>query len=158
MKLQLKTLEDTDRLAKIFAKQIADSGAFVCLYGEIGAGKTTFTKSVAKYLNIKETVTSPSFVILNEYHSGILPVYHFDLYRLESEGVKTIAAELEEYSYGRVLTLIEWAQFSNVELPQQRMEINITYGDDTERTFEFKSISDKYVEKIKAIENEYINN
>ena len=158
MKLEINNLKDTEKLAKIFANKIKETGAFVCLYGEIGAGKTTFTKYVAEYLQIKETVTSPSFVILNEYHSGIIPVYHFDLYRLELEGVKSIAAELEEYSEGKILTLVEWAQYSNIELPNDRLEINIEYGDDSQRTFEFLAKSNKFEKLVKDIENEYSNN
>ena len=157
MKLTLKNTDDTDKLAEIFVKNILPDGAFVCLYGEIGVGKTTFTKSVAKYLNVTENVTSPSFVILNEYHSGILPLYHFDLYRLEKEGVKTIAQELDEYSNGKVLTFVEWAEYSNVELPDQRIEMFLDYAQNEERTAEFVSVSDKYTNILKEVEREYTN-
>ena len=93
-----KTLDDTKELAQKFAHIIEDDGCFINLYGEIGAGKTAFVKEVASAIGITEKVTSPSFVILNEYHSAKIPVYHFDLYRLENEGVKTIFDELREYS------------------------------------------------------------
>ena len=92
-----KTLDDTKELAYRFAKLIENDGCFINLYGEIGAGKTAFVKKVADAIGITEKVTSPSFVILNEYHSAKIPVYHFDLYRLENEGVKTIFDELQEY-------------------------------------------------------------
>ncbi len=157
MKINLKNTNDTDKLAKVFAEKIATVGAFVCLYGDIGVGKTTFTKSVAKYIGVTENVTSPSFVILNEYHSGVLPLYHFDLYRLETEGVKTIAQELDEYSGGGVLTFVEWAEFSNIELPQDRIEIYFTYVDDEKRDVEFKTSSNKFKPILKEIENEYTN-
>ena len=111
-----KTLDDTKELAEKFAKLITN-GCFISLYGEIGAGKTAFVKLVADALEVKEKVTSPSFVILNEYHSGRLPVYHFDLYRLENEGVKTILDELREYSEGKQVTFVEWAEFSDGEIP-----------------------------------------
>ena len=74
------TLDDTKDLAQRFAKLI-QNGCFINLYGEIGAGKTAFVKLVADALDVKERVTSPSFVILNEYHTGSIPIYHFDLYR-----------------------------------------------------------------------------
>ena len=93
-----KTLEDTKELAKSFAALIKD-GCFVNLYGEIGAGKTAFVKLVADALDVKEKVTSPSFVILNEYHTGSIPIYHFDLYRLENEGI--IISE-REYLDGKI--------------------------------------------------------
>ncbi|MEE3349547.1 MAG: tRNA (adenosine(37)-N6)-threonylcarbamoyltransferase complex ATPase subunit type 1 TsaE [Candidatus Gastranaerophilaceae bacterium] len=133
-----KTIDDTRKLAKRFAKLVTN-GCFVNLYGEIGAGKTAFVKLVADALNIKEKVTSPSFVILNEYHSGIIPVYHFDLYRLENEGIKTILDELREYSDGKKLTFVEWAEFSQNEIPFRHIKINVTYNDDDSRLYAFES-------------------
>ncbi|MGN0005118.1 MAG: tRNA (adenosine(37)-N6)-threonylcarbamoyltransferase complex ATPase subunit type 1 TsaE [Candidatus Gastranaerophilaceae bacterium] len=137
------SLNDTEVLAEKFAKIVEKSGAFVCLHGDIGAGKTAFTKLVCKYLDVKQKVTSPSFVILNEYKSGKIPVYHFDLYRLENEGVSTISDELEEYSQGRILTMVEWAEFSpDTELPFDRVIVKISYLSDTERVFEFSAIGE----------------
>ncbi len=136
-------LEDTDKLAQKFAKLVEKDGCFVCLFGDIGAGKTAFVKRVAKHLDVKEKVTSPSFVILNEYHDGKIPIFHFDLYRLENEGVKTILDELEEYSHGRCLTFAEWAEFSQGEIPLDRMEIQIDYMDETERSFTFSAFGSK---------------
>ncbi len=139
-----ESLEDTEKVAEEFAKVVENSGAFVCLHGDIGAGKTAFTKLVCKHLDVKQKVTSPSFVILNEYKSGKLPVYHFDLYRLENEGVSTISDELEEYSEGKVLTMVEWAEFSpDTELPFDRVIVKISYLSDTERVFEFSAIGEK---------------
>lgn len=153
-------LEDTEKVARLFAETIDQTGAFVCLHGDIGAGKTAFTKLVCKYLDVKQRVTSPSFVILNEYKSGKIPVYHFDLYRLESEGVATISDELEEYSEGKILTMVEWAEFSpDTELPFDRLIVNITYLSDTEREMTFDAIgekSEKILEKM-AQNNENIN-
>ena len=153
-------LEDTEKVARLFAETIEQTGAFVCLHGDIGAGKTAFTKLVCKYLDVKQRVTSPSFVILNEYKSGKIPVYHFDLYRLESEGVATISDELEEYSEGKILTMVEWAEFSpDTELPFDRLIVNITYLSDTEREMTFDAIvekSEKILEKM-AQNNENIN-
>lgn len=153
-------LEDTEKVARLFAETIEQTGAFVCLHGDIGAGKTAFTKLVCKYLDVKQRVTSPSFVILNEYKSGKIPVYHFDLYRLESEGVATISDELEEYSEGKILTMVEWAEFSpDTELPFDRLVVNITYLSDTEREMTFDAIgekSEKILEKM-AQNNENIN-
>ena len=138
-----KTLEDTKKLAEKFAALVKDKGCFVNLYGEIGAGKTAFVRLVAESLGVKEKVTSPSFVILNEYHSASIPVYHFDLYRLEHVGISTITDELREYSEGKKITFVEWAEFSQGELPFERIEINVTYDDDDSRNYEFKSVGDK---------------
>ena len=143
------TLDDTKELAQKFAKLITN-GCFISLYGEIGAGKTAFVKLVADALEVKEKVTSPSFVILNEYHSGILPVYHFDLYRLENEGVKTILDELREYSEGKQVTFVEWAEFSQDEIPFAHIKINVTYGDNDERNYAFEGFG---CDSIKIIED-----
>lgn len=133
-----KTIDDTKILAKKFA-ELAKDGCFVSLYGDIGAGKTAFVRLVAEALGIKEKVTSPSFTILNEYHTGKIPVYHFDLYRLENAGIKTITDELREYSEGKQLTFVEWAEFSQGEVPFDRIDINVTYDDDDNRCYTFKA-------------------
>ena len=146
-RFKCKSLDDTKKLAYKFAKLVENDGCFVNLFGEIGAGKTAFVKLVAEALGIKEKVTSPSFVILNEYHSGKLPVYHFDLYRLENEGVKTILDELREYSEGKQVTFVEWAEFSQDEIPFKHLKINVTYQDDDARVYSFES-DDKDIIKI----------
>ena len=147
------TIEDTKTLAEKFAKLVSAQGAFVNLYGEIGAGKTAFARLVAEAIGVKEKVTSPSFVILNEYHSAIIPIYHFDLYRLENVGIKTITDELREYSDGKKLTFVEWAEFSQGELPFDRIEVNVTYDDDDSRMYTFKSIGQKNDYIIEGLKN-----
>lgn len=147
-----KTLDDTKNLAYKFAKLI-ENGVFVSLYGEIGAGKTAFVKFVGEALEVKEKVTSPSFVILNEYHSGKLPMYHFDLYRLENEGVHTILDELREYSEGKQVTFVEWAEFSQDEIPFNHIKINVTYTEDDERKYSFEAFgydNIKIIEELKS--------
>ncbi len=151
MKFICKDINDTEKLAKKLADEIFDKGAFISLVGNVGSGKTTFTKLVCKYLNIKEKVTSPSFVILNEYKSGKLPVYHFDLYRLEKEGIKTIINELEEYSEGKIATFVEWAEFSQDTLPFDRINIDINYISDTEREFILSSSGEKSKNILKRL-------
>ena len=147
LKKVCKNLGDTKKLAQKFAKLIEKDGCFVSLYGEIGAGKTAFVKEVAAAIGITEKVTSPSFVILNEYHSAKIPMYHFDLYRLENEGIKTIFDELQEYSEGRQITFVEWAEFSQNQIPFDHIKINVTYSDDDSRVYEFEGF-EKNCEKI----------
>ena len=134
------SIEDTKKLAEKFAKITKEKGCFVNMFGDIGAGKTAFVRLVAEALDIKEKVTSPSFTILNEYHTGEIPIYHFDLYRLENVGIKTITDELREYSEGKCLTFVEWAEFSQGEVPFDRIEINVTYDDDDNRCYTFTAI------------------
>ena len=145
------SLEETAQLAEKFARAAKD-GCFVNLFGEIGAGKTAFVRLVAQALEIKEKVTSPSFTILNEYHTGEIPIYHFDLYRLENEGVKTITDELREYSTGKQLTFVEWVEFSQNEIPFDRIEVNVTYDDEDNRCFEFTSIGEGMDKIIEGLE------
>jgi len=129
MEIKTKSLEDTKRLAQHFAKCIDNSGLFVTLTGDIGAGKTQFIRYVLEQLDVKEKITSPSFVILNEYNCSKFPVYHFDLYRLEQNGLKSIVSELREYSREGVLTFIEWAEFAHDEIPDNALKINVEYDD-----------------------------
>lgn len=145
------TLEETNELAKRFADLVVENGAFVSLYGEIGAGKTAFVKLVAQALDVQERVTSPSFVILNEYHSAKIPIYHFDLYRLENEGVKTIIDELREYSEGKLLTFVEWAEFSQDEIPFNHIKINVTYEDDDARKYSFEAFGENNIAVIEGL-------
>lgn len=146
------TLEDTKKLAYKFAK-FAENGCFVSLYGEIGAGKTAFVKLVAEALDVKEKVTSPSFVILNEYHTARIPIYHFDLYRLENEGIKTILDELREYSEGKKLTFVEWAEFSQDEIPFNHIKIKVTYEDDESRKYSFEAYGEENYKIIEGLNN-----
>ena len=79
MKIKVTSLDKTKALAQAFAKTLTPKGLFVTLTGDIGAGKTQFIRYVLEYLNVDKKVTSPSFVILNEYNSSLCPIYHFDL-------------------------------------------------------------------------------
>ena len=156
MKFEVKNLEETAKLANIFASLVKESGVFLCLYGDIGVGKTAFTKAFLKSIGVKGAVTSPSFVIMNEYKGPHLPVYHFDLYRLEREGVSSIVEELAEYSKEKVITFVEWADFGEYELPNDRLDLIISYNfnaGEEARTFEFRAQDAKYneiIEKLKA--------
>lgn len=154
-KIISESLEDTDNIAKAFVEALSGKGILFCLYGDIGAGKTTLTKSIGKYLGINQKITSPSFVILNEYHTGLLDLYHFDLYRLENEGLDTILDEIREYTEDeKSLAIVEWAQFSSGELPDDRVELEIKYLENEKREFCFSGFGKKnikVVEKLKEL-------
>lgn len=159
MKFKTSNIEETKKLAEIFAKCLPKDGAFVSLFGDIGAGKTAFARCVFKALGVKEKVTSPSFVILNEYKGAIFPIYHFDLYRLENEGLETIKEELREYSKAEVLTFVEWADFAMGELPYNRLNIKVSYNEnfDDTRFYEFEFVGAEYKELVKKIHKEAQN-
>ena len=148
-------LSDTKMFAKKLSQVVDPSGILICLYGDIGSGKTTFIKYLAKNLGIEQKVTSPSFVILNEYHSDKMSLYHFDLYRLEQEGVDTILDELSEYTEKEnSVTAVEWAEFSADSLPEERLDIEIKYIGETKREFSIKAYGEKnirIVEKFKSL-------
>ena len=141
MKFKVKSLDETKKLAQAFSKSLNENGLFVTLTGDIGAGKTQFIRYVLEFLNVDEKITSPSFVILNEYKSEKFPIYHFDLYRLEEKGLKSIVSELREYSKNKMLTFIEWAEFAHDEIPQEALKINVEYDENDVdiRTFEFEA-------------------
>lgn len=148
MKIKTKSLNETKNLANNFAKCLSKRGLFVTLTGDIGAGKTQFIRYVLEYLKVDKKVTSPSFVILNEYKCDLFPVYHFDLYRLEQKGLSSIIPELREYSKENMLTFIEWAEFAYDEIPVTSLRINVEYDkDDIDiRWFEFSDINNKNAE------------
>lgn len=148
MKIKTKSLNETKNLALNFAKCLTKRGLFVTLTGDIGAGKTQFIRYVLEYLKVDKKVTSPSFVILNEYKCDLFPVYHFDLYRLEQKGLSSIIPELREYSKENMLTFIEWAEFAYDEIPVSSLRINVEYDkDDIDiRWFEFSDVNNKNAE------------
>ena len=151
MKIITKSLDDTKKLAYNFAKCIPDSGLLVTLTGDIGAGKTQFIRYVLQYLDVTDKITSPSFVILNEYKCSLFPIYRFDLYRLEEKGLKSIISELREYSKKGCLTFIEWAEFAYSEIPDNSLRINVEYdeNDIDIRTCDFSGLEDKFLNNFK---------
>lgn len=159
LKFNINSLNETEQFAKVFANCI-EPGMLVCLYGSIGCGKTTFVQFVAKELGVTEQVTSPSFVIINEYCSGKLPIYHFDLYRLEKEGVNTIISELEEYSSDdSAITFVEWAEFSQNNLLEDRLEITFSYDDDfsDKRFIEINASGNKPDILLERLKENFVN-
>lgn len=151
MKIKVESLEDTKKLAKAFADTLDANGLFVTLTGDIGAGKTQFVRYVLEYLNVSEKITSPSFVILNEYKSSLCPIYHFDLYRLEQKGLESMIDELREYSKTGKLTFIEWAEFGLNEIPNSALKINVEYDEDDLDVRYFSFVSEN------KLNNEFIN-
>lgn len=156
MKFIVKSLEDTKKLANAFYNSLNEKGLFVTLTGDIGAGKTQFVRDVLKFMNVKENVTSPSFVILNEYKTDLMPVYHFDLYRLEHKGLKSVVDELREYSKDGILTFIEWADFAYNEIPSNSLKIHISYDEDdiNTRIFEFSDVAEENGEFLNKFKKE----
>lgn len=116
----------------------ARAGQVFTLTGDLGVGKTVFTQGFARGLGIDEPVNSPTFTIVQEYESGRLPFYHFDVYRIgDVEEMDEIG--FEDYIYGEGISLIEWANLIEEILPQERTEIVIEKN--LEKGFEYRKIT-----------------
>lgn len=151
----MKKILKFDEINKI-AERLADyvkEGDVVALIGDLGTGKTTFTKKFAEALGVKENLKSPTFNYVLEYFSGRLPLYHFDVYRLgEPEEIYEVG--YEDYLNSEGVLLIEWANIIESELPKEYVEIVFKYdGDDTrEVSMEFVGNKEKEKEML-----EYVN-
>ena len=137
MRIESNSAEDTFALGKQCGEKAA-AGQVYCLYGDLGVGKTVFTKGFAAGLGIKEPVSSPTFTILQVYDEGRLPFYHFDVYRIgDIEEMEEIG--YDDYFYGNGICLIEWANLIEEILPEQIIEITIEKN--LEKGFDYRKIT-----------------
>ncbi|MCD7867966.1 MAG: tRNA (adenosine(37)-N6)-threonylcarbamoyltransferase complex ATPase subunit type 1 TsaE [Clostridiales bacterium] len=137
MTIETYTPEETRRAGEEIGKR-AGAGEIFTLDGDLGAGKTVFTQGVAAGLGIREPVNSPTFTILQEYGGGRLPLYHFDVYRIEDiEEMEEIG--YDDYFFGEGICLIEWAGRIWDILPEKRTEIRIDR--DVEKGFDYRRIT-----------------
>ena len=122
----------------------------ICLRGDLGSGKTVFTKGFAKALEVKEEVTSPTFNIIKEYTTGELPLFHMDVYRLDGN-VEDLG--IEEYFTKKGITIIEWADMIPDYLPEERLDIKIKNSseDEDKRIITIKPYGAAYEELCEAI-------
>ena len=137
MLLESKSPEDTFQIGMRLGK-LAEAGDVYTLTGDLGVGKTVFTKGFAKGLGIEESVNSPTFTILQIYEGGRLPLYHFDVYRIGSvEEMEETG--YEEYIMGDGVSLIEWADLIEEILPRKRTRVLIEK--DLEKGFDYRRIT-----------------
>ncbi|HOT21451.1 MAG TPA: tRNA (adenosine(37)-N6)-threonylcarbamoyltransferase complex ATPase subunit type 1 TsaE [Sedimentibacter sp.] len=130
MKIIVNNLKDTEKLGRIIAK-CAEKGTVICLDGELGAGKTSLARFIAKELGVKDYIVSPTFTIIKEYE-GRLPFYHMDVYRIDSED-DMYDLGYDEYIYSEGVTVIEWSKLIEGILPEERINIEIKRINDTKR-------------------------
>lgn len=123
----IKNEEDTREFGHQLAKQLKP-GSVVALFGDLGTGKTTLTKYIGEGLGIKEVITSPTFTIIQEYRNSKIPLYHFDVYRLQGEQ-ELLELGYEDYFYGEGVTVIEWPEKIQNLLPLEMISVHIQYGD-----------------------------
>ncbi len=120
----------------------------ICLNGELGTGKTVFVKGFAGALGIKDPITSPTFNIVKEYLNGELPLYHMDVYRLEDN--KDNIGLTDYFNKGGV-TIIEWADMMEDELPSERLDIEFKFIDENTRVLVLKPYGKDYEDICDAV-------
>ncbi len=120
----------------------------ICLDGDLGSGKTIFTKGFAQALGIDENITSPTFNIIKEYTSGEMPLYHMDVYRLDG---KIDGTGIEDYFKKNGVVIIEWADTIKNYLPEERLDIKIKVIDEDTRLFIFTPHGKVYEEVCDAV-------
>jgi len=120
----------------------------ICLYGDLGSGKTVFSKGFAQALGIDEPVTSPTFNIIKEYTTGEMPLYHMDVYRLDGnvDGV-----DIEDYYSKNGVVIIEWADTIKDYLPEERLDIKFKVIDEDSRMLVFVPHGRVYEDICEAI-------
>lgn len=152
IKFQTQSPAETIKLGEKIAKFLSP-GQIICLSGNLGAGKTTLTKGIAKGLKIDPAlVNSPTFVIMNAYQ-GKLPLYHFDLYRLNQMQEMGLIG-YDEFLYGEGVSLIEWGERLEKLLPKEYLSIQITQASEKVRTFCLEAVGAHYgllLNKIREI-------
>lgn len=140
--------KDTEEIGKKLGKLVRP-GDVLCLVGDLGTGKTTFTKALAKGLEIEDDVTSPTFTIVQEYE-GRIPLYHFDVYRIEDVS-EMEDLPYEEYFYGDGVCVIEWAEMIQEILPKDYMKIQIQYLKDQRRKICFETTNAYYQKLVEEL-------
>ena len=120
----------------------------ICLNGELGSGKTMFTKGIANALGIEETITSPTFTIIKEYESGEMPLYHMDVYRLDRE---TDGVGIEDYYKKGGIVVIEWANTIKHILPKERLDIKFVVTDENKRVLILTPYGKQYEDLCEAV-------
>ena len=138
--------EETGQFAEKLAAHLKP-GAVLTLEGDLGAGKTTFTKGLAKGLGVTKTVNSPTFTIIKEY-KGRLPLYHMDVYRLD-DSFEDLG--FDEYFEGEGVTVVEWAHLIQDQLPEELLSLSIYREGDSTRKIVLKPFGERYSELCKEI-------
>ncbi len=131
--------DDTALVAKRFADKLT-TGCFIAFKGDLGAGKTAFVSALAKALGSREQVSSPTFALMNQYLDGRLPIYHFDLYRIDGQEIYSLGFD-EIFFDESAVKCVEWSErLSSQDMPSKRIEIKILRLDGDNRCFNITPI------------------
>ena len=145
-KITTKSEMETIELAQNFESEKFPN-MVICLEGELGSGKTVFTKGIANALGIEENITSPTFAIIKEY-AGELPLYHMDVYRLDGDISGT---GIEEYFSKDGVVVIEWADTIKQHLPEERLDIKFKIVDENKRVLILTPYGKRYEDLCEAV-------
>lgn len=149
--LIIKTPEDMERLG-FWIGSICYPGIVLAMNGNLGAGKTTLTKGLGKFLGIKKTINSPTFTIMKVYE-GSMPLYHLDVYRIENSSTDF---ELEEYFDFGGVSVVEWADNIADLLPDRTVYLHFVINEVGHRLVEFTSSDTEFLRKLETVAGEYI--
>jgi tRNA threonylcarbamoyladenosine biosynthesis protein TsaE len=150
MRLTSSSVKETLRIGRLLAGKLAP-GDIICLFGELGSGKTVFTKGIAEGLGIaRAKVISPSFVLIRCYSGKSIPLYHFDLYRLKREQ-DILNLGYEAYLYGDGVTVIEWADKLKNITPPEFLKIYFRHLGSAKRRMEFSAFGERYRKLLKGL-------
>jgi tRNA threonylcarbamoyladenosine biosynthesis protein TsaE len=128
---------------------VADVGDLICLWGDLGAGKTHLAKAIGAGLGVTDTITSPSFILMAEYH-GRLPLFHVDPYRL-ARAEDALEGGLLDERQATGLTLVEWPERLGDALPPDRLDVRIEGTGDEPRTIVLEAWSERYQRYLEAV-------
>jgi tRNA threonylcarbamoyladenosine biosynthesis protein TsaE len=149
-------VKETINIGRRIAKNLRP-GDIICLFGELGSGKTVLTKGIAQGLGIqKNKIISPSFILIRIHTQGRLPLYHFDLYRLKAPP-DILGLGYEEYLYDRGVTVIEWADRLKYLAPKEFFKIELFLKPDAQRLLKFTPIGNRYKELLSKFKKIYLN-
>ncbi|MBM7646583.1 tRNA threonylcarbamoyladenosine biosynthesis protein TsaE [Scopulibacillus daqui] len=144
-----QTPDETMALAEKLAEHLTP-GDVLTLSGDLGAGKTTFTKGIAKGLGIKDVINSPTFTIIKEYHGGKMPLYHMDVYRINSDE----DLGFDEYLDGDGITVVEWADNIASWLPDHLLKVEIEHLGETKRKVSLFPVGERFEQICKELMND----
>lgn len=151
MRIISDSVKETLSIGRKIAKNLR-KGDIICLFGQLGSGKTVLTKGIASGLGAdKKRIISPSFVLIRQYtQRKKLPFYHFDLYRLKAAR-DIMVLGYEEYFYGDGVTVIEWADRLKYLLPKEYLKIELFIRNDNQRLLEFSAFGRHYKELVRSL-------